>query len=68
MDKISQGYEELIQRFVQWAERQDDIRLAFVLGSRARTDHPADVWSDLDLAVVTKDIRPYIERAEGTRS
>jgi aminoglycoside 6-adenylyltransferase len=64
MDKILQGYEQLIQNFVQWAQTQDDIRLAFVLGSRARTDHPADEWSDLDLAVVTKDIRPYIDQAD----
>ena len=38
--------------------------LAFVLGSRARSDHPADEWSDLDLAVVTRDIHRYIEQAD----
>ena len=64
MDKITQGYEQLIQNFVKWAETQEDIRLAFVLGSRARTDHPADIWADLDLAVVTEDIHPYIDRSE----
>ncbi|MCX5971477.1 MAG: aminoglycoside 6-adenylyltransferase [Coprothermobacterota bacterium] len=64
MDLVSQGYETLIHKFVEWAQKQEDIRLAFVLGSRARTDHPADVWSDLDLAIVTRDIRPYIERAD----
>ncbi len=68
MDKIAQAYEQLIDRFVRWAETQDDIRLAFVLGSRARRDHPADEWSDLDLAVVTKDVRPYVEQAEWIRS
>ena len=64
MDRISQVYEQLIQNFVGWAQAQEDIRLVFVLGSRARSDHPADVWSDLDLAVVAMDIRPYIERAD----
>ena len=64
MDRISQGYEQLINNFVRWAQTQEDIRLAFVVGSRARSDHPADVWSDLDLAVVARDIRPYIERAD----
>ena len=64
MDPTSQAYEQLIQNFVHWAQGQEDIRLAFVLGSRARTDHPADEWSDLDLAVAARDIRPYLEQAE----
>ena len=64
MDRIAQGYEQLIRNFVSWAQDQENIRLAFVLGSRARTDHPADQWSDLDLAVVAKDIHPYIEQAD----
>jgi aminoglycoside 6-adenylyltransferase len=64
MDKISQRYEQLIHNFVLWALRREDIRLAFVLGSRARTDHPADEWSDLDIAMVTQDIRPYIDQAD----
>ncbi len=64
MDRIAQGYEQLIRNFVSWAQNQENIRLAFVLGSRARTDHPADQWSDLDLAVVAKDIHPYIQQAD----
>jgi aminoglycoside 6-adenylyltransferase len=64
MDKITRGFEQLIQTFVRWAGTQENIRLAFVLGSRARTDHPADIWADLDLAVVAKDINPYIGQAD----
>ena len=45
--------EQLEQRFAAWAQTQPDIRAAFVVGSRARTDHPADQWSDLDIMVVT---------------
>ena len=63
MDKIAQGYEQLIHNFVQWAQGQEDIRLAFVLGSRARTDHPADAWSDLDIMVLARNFRPYIDSA-----
>jgi hypothetical protein len=29
-------------------KKTDDIRAAFIIGSRARADHPADEWSDLD--------------------
>ncbi|MEI6309748.1 MAG: aminoglycoside 6-adenylyltransferase [bacterium] len=64
MDSIAKGFEELIHTFVAWAQGQEDIHLAFVLGSRARTDHPADEWSDLDLVTITKDARPYLERAD----
>jgi aminoglycoside 6-adenylyltransferase len=64
MDPTSQAYEQLIQNFVRWAQGQEDIRLAFILGSRARVDHPADEWSDLDLAVAATDIRPYLEQAD----
>ncbi|QSO49224.1 hypothetical protein [Alicyclobacillus mengziensis] len=31
------------------------IRLVAVIGSRARTDRPADSWSDLDLLLFTKN-------------
>jgi aminoglycoside 6-adenylyltransferase len=43
-----QTYEHLTERFVKWAETQPDIHAAMVIGSRARTEWPADEWSDLD--------------------
>jgi aminoglycoside 6-adenylyltransferase len=55
MNQIALAYEQLIDRFVAWAQTQPNIRAAIVLGSRARTDRPADEWSDLDLLVVTSD-------------
>ena len=59
------GYQELIKRFLSWAEQEENIRAAVVIGSRARReDHPADEWSDLDLLVVAKDPRPLIESSE----
>jgi len=51
---------ELEARFVAWATARPDIRAAFVIGSRARVDHPADVWSDLDIVVVTTDPECYL--------
>ncbi|MFZ6030647.1 MAG: aminoglycoside 6-adenylyltransferase [Chloroflexota bacterium] len=35
--------------FIAWAQAQEDVRAAIVVGSQARRDHPADEWSDLDL-------------------
>jgi len=54
MDATALAYEKLIGNFTQWADGNDDIRAALVLGSRARTaDHPADEWADLDMTVIT---------------
>jgi aminoglycoside 6-adenylyltransferase len=55
MNRIALAYEQLLDRFVAWAQTQPDIRAAIVLGSRARAERPADEWSDLDLLVVTTD-------------
>jgi len=55
MDQVAQAYESLIEHFVTWAVKEAAITSAVVIGSRARTDHPADEWADLDVIVVTKD-------------
>lgn len=59
MNGIATAYEQLIDRFVQWAQAEDNIRAALVIGSRARTDHPADEWSDLDVIILANDPEPY---------
>jgi aminoglycoside 6-adenylyltransferase len=64
MDQVAAGYERLIERFVAWATKQADIRAAAVIGSRVRTDHPADEWADLDIIVVVVDPAPYIANAD----
>jgi aminoglycoside 6-adenylyltransferase len=64
MDNITTAYEQLIDRFVAWAQTQPDIRAAIVLGSRARTDRPADEWSDLDLLIVTTDPGRLLSRID----
>jgi aminoglycoside 6-adenylyltransferase len=59
MPDITQAYEALIERFVRWAQAEDNLRAALVIGSRARTDHPADEWSDLDILFFSDDPTPY---------
>jgi aminoglycoside 6-adenylyltransferase len=44
-----------------WAREQDDVRALIVVGSHARTDVPADRWSDLDLILIVDDPGPYAE-------
>ncbi len=58
-DGIAAAYEQLIGRFVQWAQTEDNVRAAIVIGSRARVDHPADEWSDLDVLIFAEDPEPY---------
>jgi aminoglycoside 6-adenylyltransferase len=60
MNLTAQAYEELIARFISWAQAEENIRTAFVIGSRARVDHPADQWSDLDIIVIANDPQPYL--------
>jgi aminoglycoside 6-adenylyltransferase len=62
----SDSYEELIQKFISWANAQPDVRMAVVLGSRARTDHPADEWADLDILMVTINPKHYVDTSEWT--
>jgi len=57
-------YEQLIERFAQWAQGEGNIRAAVVVGSRARICPPADEWADLDIVVVADDPRPYLDEAD----
>src|SRR5262245_61357864 len=55
---------QLIERFTAWGQGRPDIRAIAILGSQARTDRPADEWSDLDLLIVATDPRPYLAGGE----
>jgi aminoglycoside 6-adenylyltransferase len=60
MDEVVAAYEKLIDRFVGWAQGEDNLRAAVVIGSRARADHAADEWSDLDVILLARDPQPYL--------
>ena len=61
------GYSDLLDHFTAWAATQSDIRAALVIGSRARADHPADEWSDLDIIVFTREPDRFIASADWVR-
>ncbi len=61
-------YDDLIERITTWASQAPDVRAALILGSRARTDHPADAWSDLDVLVFTHQPEHFIRSAEWVKS
>ncbi len=61
-------YDQLLARLVSWAEHDPGIRAAVMIGSRARTDHPADEWADLDLMMVAQNPERYIRDADWVKS
>lgn len=64
MSNVSLSYDRLIESFMTWAAMREDIRAALVLGSRARSDRPADDYSDLDVAVFAADPMLLLQDAE----
>jgi molybdopterin-guanine dinucleotide biosynthesis protein A len=46
-----------------WAAEREDVQALVLVGSQARTDVPADRWSDLDLIFLLDDPTPYTEDA-----
>jgi aminoglycoside 6-adenylyltransferase len=57
-------YTDLLTRLTDWAAQTPDVRAVLMLGSRARTDHPADEWADLDLLVFARDIQQFLQSEE----
>ncbi len=60
MSQSPDTYTQLEQRFFEWASVQSAIQAVIVVGSRARSDHPADEWSDLDLVVFASNAASYL--------
>lgn len=58
-ETLSEGMNALEDRLLNWARAREDIRAVIVVGSRARADHPADDWADLDVALATTQPKRY---------
>ena len=55
----TEGAERILAKLVAWGAARPDLRAIAVVGSRARADHPADAWSDLDVIVMARRPRRY---------
>lgn len=64
MSEAKAFYEKFKQTFVSWAQSTDDIRAAFMVGSRARKDHVADEWSDMDIIMYTRNPEKYLAKQD----
>jgi aminoglycoside 6-adenylyltransferase len=55
---------KILDRFLVWAKTQPDIVAVLNQGSRARIDHPADEWADLDLIIFTTNKKKYLDNSD----
>lgn len=64
MTDTPESYNQLVKKLATWARAIPDIRAVIIVGSRARIDHPADEWADLDVLLITTDPQRYIASSE----
>jgi aminoglycoside 6-adenylyltransferase len=57
-------YGSFVEKFRKWADSDSDVRAALIVGSQARTDVPADEWSDLDIVIFHTDPARLIDSTE----
>ena len=62
--EITKFYKGVEKAFIEWAQTQEHIRAAVVIGSRARKSHVADRWSDLDIQTFSTEPSLLIKSEE----
>jgi polyphosphate glucokinase len=50
-----------LSEVVAWARDRADVRAVFLVGSQARAHTPADEFSDVDIALVVDEARPFLD-------
>ena len=60
---MNPAYVPLIDRFLLWAQAEDNLRFAMIIGSQARTERPADEFSDLDMMLLVRHPQPLLDSA-----
>ncbi len=56
--------DDLVRIATRWAARHPDVHAVVLVGSRARSEVPADAWSDFDFVVVVGDDAPFLRSDE----
>jgi aminoglycoside 6-adenylyltransferase len=54
----------LIERLAAWANGNDEVHVLMLVGSQARSDHPADAFSDIDLVMTVDDPEVFLGHDE----
>ncbi len=55
------NYKTLELAIAKWAVAEPAVQALVVIGSRARKDHPADAWSDLDLILFVTEPQQFVD-------
>ncbi len=58
------GYPDILTGLIKLGKSIEQIKTGIVIGSRARTEHPADEYSDVDIVLLVEDIEFFIESDE----
>jgi aminoglycoside 6-adenylyltransferase len=66
--KADNFYRDFERAFTSWAEATEDVRAAFIVGSRSRVDHPADEWADLDIILYANNSNLYLHEIDWLKS
>lgn len=53
--------QEVVYQLTQWAKHQDSVRAMLLTSTRASPHAQVDVFSDYDVILVVRDIRPFFE-------
>ncbi|MBP1045730.1 aminoglycoside 6-adenylyltransferase [Enterococcus sp. BWM-S5] len=64
MTNTQDFYHDFIEHFAAVGKEREDIKAAYIIGSRARKKHPADQWSDLDVLLYTDTPEYYLNTSE----
>jgi aminoglycoside 6-adenylyltransferase len=54
----------MIDVIAAWGAARPDVRTGLLVGSQARTDTPADTWSDIDVVLLVDDPAVYLESGD----
>jgi aminoglycoside 6-adenylyltransferase len=60
LQSMTPSYQNILDRYLAWAAARRDVRAVLIVGSRARVDHPADAWADLDIITLTRALPRYL--------
>lgn len=53
-------FQAIVDNFIRWGESSDKLYAALIVGSQARTDHPADEYSDIDIIMFVDDLAFFL--------
>src|SRR5512133_2853176 len=67
MPSIEEAYRALTLSISAWAAARDDVSTLALIGSRARSEMPADESSDIDLVLVCDDPAALLKDGEWIR-